>query len=93
MLHNRPKWQKTMRNLAIDDLVIIVDESIHRDDWKLGRIDSVTITDGHVRRVAVRRADGKIVERDRNKIVRLELDDSADDARATNIALLTSLTL
>ena len=34
-----------------------VDKTIHRDNWKMGRIASVTIADGHARRVLIRKVD------------------------------------
>ena len=74
LLHSRAKWRTSKENLKKDDLVIIVDETIRRHDWKLGRIASTLQSDDHVRQVAVRRGDGKIVERDRTKLVKLELD-------------------
>ena len=74
LLHARQKWTKTQRDLAIDDAVIIVDETLQRHDWKLGRVIAVAGTEPHVRRVDVLRSDGKIVTKDRTKIVLLELD-------------------
>ena len=91
MLHNRPKWRKTMRDLAVDDIVILVDETTHRDEWKLGRIVNTNSSDGHVRKVSVRRADGKEVERDRTKVVRLELDDDDGDVRKANVSSLRTM--
>ena len=90
MLHNRPKWQKTMRNLAIGDIVIITDETTHRDEWKMGRITDVTSADNHVRRVRIRKPDGNIVERDRTKVVHLELDGEAEPSRTASVAFLRS---
>ena len=40
----------------------------------MGRIASMMQSDDHVRQVAVRQGDGKIVERDQTKLVKLELD-------------------
>ena len=74
LLHARSKWTKSERNLAVDDLVVIVDEAVPRHDWSLGRVVDVEGTSPHVRRAHVRRADGRIVTRDRTKIVRLEMD-------------------
>ena len=74
LLHARQKWTKTQRDLAVDDAVIIVDETLQRHDWKLGRVIAVAGTEPHVRRVDVLRSDGKIVTKDRTKIVLLELD-------------------
>ena len=59
----------------MDDLVILVDDSSERNQWKMGRIVGTPTTDDHVRRVEVQRPDGKVVQRDRSKIVKLELDE------------------
>ena len=75
LLHSRPKWRKSSENLKINDLVILVDDSSERNQWKMGRIVGTPTTDGHVRRLEVLRSDGKIVQRDRVKIVKLELDE------------------
>ena len=75
LLHSRDKWRKTTENLKINDLVILVDESVERNQWKMGRIVGTTDSDGHVRRVEIIRSDGKIVQRDRVKIVKMELDE------------------
>ena len=75
LLHSRSKWRKTRENLKKDDLVIIVDDTADRHDWRLGRIVSTIQSDGHVRQVAVKRGDGRIVHRDRTKLVKLELDE------------------
>ena len=56
-------------------LVILVDDSSERNQWKMGRIVGTPTTDEHVRRVEVLRSDGKIVQRDRVKIVKLEMDE------------------
>ena len=75
LLHSRPKWRKTSENLKIDDLVIIVDDAVERNQWKMGRMVGTTSSDGHVRKVELLRADGNIIRRDRRKIVRMELDE------------------
>ena len=74
LLHAQSKWTKPERDFAVDDLVIIVDEAVPRHDWSLGRVVDVEGTSPHVRRVHVRRGDGRIVTRDRTKILRLEMD-------------------
>ena len=75
MLHSRSKWRKTMDNLKVDDLVILVDDSNERNHWKMGRIITTTGNDEHVRKVEILRSDGKIVQRDRVKVVKLEMDE------------------
>ena len=58
-------------------MVILVDESTSRSQWKLGRVMEVISTGPLARKVNVRRADGKIIVKDRTKIVRLELEDES----------------
>ena len=75
LLHHRQKWTKSKTNLKKGDLVIIVDDTTTRDAWRLGRIENVHETGPHVRKVDVKRGDGKMVTRDRTKVVRLEMDE------------------
>ena len=74
LLHSRCKWTKTKDDLAVDDLVIIVDDTVQRHSWKLGRVVSIERTGSHVRRATVKRGDGKLLNKDRSKLVLLELD-------------------
>ena len=74
LLHSRSKWRSSKENLKKDDIVILVDETVERHRWKLGRIQKTFQSGPHVRRVEVRKGDGKVVLRDRTKIVKLELD-------------------
>ena len=74
LLHARSKWTKSEVNIKKDALVIIVDETLHRHQWSLGRVVEVEGSGGHVRKAQILRPDGKIVLKDRSKIVRLELD-------------------
>ena len=74
LLHDRKKWKGTKEDLKKGDIVIIVDESTSRHDWKLGEITEKIVSGPHVRRVNVRRADGKIVLKDRTKVVKMEMD-------------------
>ena len=74
LLHNRKKWTRTKDDLKTDDVVILVDESLSRSEWKLGRVTEIVNSGPHARKVNVRRADRKIVVKDRTKVVRLELD-------------------
>ena len=74
-LANRRKWTKTVTNLAVDDVVIIVDQSLKRKLWELGRIVGVDHAEEHVRKVQIRRADGSTITRDRTGVVKLELQE------------------
>ena len=75
LLHNRQKWTKSRVNLKKGDLVIIVDDTTSRDAWRLGRVENVHESGPHVRKVDIKRGDGKLVIRDRTKVVRLEMDE------------------
>ena len=74
LLHSRSKWRVSKENLKMDDIVILVDETVERHRWKMGRIRKTFQSGPHVRRVEVKKGDGKVVLRDRTKIVKLELD-------------------
>ena len=60
--------------MVVGDVVLLVDEQVKRGSWKMGRVVGTDGSDGHVRGVSVRTADGKVFSRDRTKVVRLELD-------------------
>ena len=59
--------------MAVGNVVLLVDEQTRRGEWRTGVVVS---TDGAdlVRTVSVRTIGGKIFDRDRTKVVRLELD-------------------
>ena len=78
-LQARPKWRKVEANLAVDDVVLLVDEQVRRGDWRLGRVVEVECGD-LVRTVSVRLSNGKVLRRDRTKVVRLELDPARVEA-------------
>ena len=70
----RTKWDASKPNLEEGQLVLLADESRKRSDWALGMVQQTLSSDGHVRTVAIRKADGSIVKRDRSRIVRLEFE-------------------
>ena len=72
-LQARPKWRRVEDELKIGDVVLLVDEQCRRGDWRVGVISGVDGGDV-VRTVTVRTANGKEFQRDRTKVVRLELD-------------------
>ena len=54
LLQERQKWLEPKRNLTVDDLVLVVDESTHRSKWPLGRVVEIHHgRDGLVRSVKV----------------------------------------
>ncbi|XP_023808641.1 uncharacterized protein LOC111947062 [Oryzias latipes] len=51
-LQQRSKWNKTRRNAKVDDIVLLQDECVPRNQWKLARVIEVLPgADGKVRRV------------------------------------------
>ncbi|EDV99512.1 GH11068 [Drosophila grimshawi] len=58
-LRARTKWTSSSSNLAIGTMVIIHDDNLPAQQWKLGRIEAlVPGKDGHVRVVHLRTANG-----------------------------------
>ena len=58
-LISRAKWHNTIRDLAVNDTVLLIDQGLPRGKWRLGRIiDVYPGRDGHVRSVKVRTVDG-----------------------------------
>lgn len=41
MPQQRTKWNKVQRNLVSGDLVLVVEENVHRGQWPLGRVTEV----------------------------------------------------
>ena len=71
----RSKWKTAKPNLEPGNLVICADEKLHRDSWRLGRVQEVKAPNSvQVRRIMVRFPDGKVLERHHNSLVKLELD-------------------
>ena len=71
-LQKRVKWQNAGRNLAIGDLVLVLDESAPRGLWPLALVKNVfTSTDGLVRSVRVKTSSSEYV-RPITKLVMLE---------------------
>ena len=72
-LQRRQKWNKSRRNLAPGDIVLMVD-TFRRSSWPLGRVIRVKRNsgDGFVRRVVLKTKSGYL-ERPVDKVVFLEL--------------------
>ena len=61
-LQSRVKWQTDQANLKIGDLLLVVDELKHRNQWTLGRVGYVSYSrDGLVRSVRVMTATTEYV--------------------------------
>ena len=80
-LQPRQKWTETRRDLCVGDIVLVLDESQHRDDWPLRRVSEVLRSDdGIVRKVkvnVVRDGERKTYLRPIKELVLL-LTDTAD---------------
>ena len=60
-LQLRNKWVKPHRNLQVNDIVIVKDDTLARNNWKLGKIVEVSSDeDGLVRKVKVMMSDSKL---------------------------------
>ena len=72
-LQERQKWTKTRRNLAVGDIVLILDEKTPRCSWPLGRVHEVYTNrkDGLVRSVKVKTSTSLLV-RPVDKVIFLE---------------------
>ena len=46
-LHLRAKWRKAKRDVAEGDLVLLIDETAPRGEWRLGRVVRVGGTNNH----------------------------------------------
>jgi hypothetical protein len=75
MLRERKKWKVSTPNLRVGQLVLLVSDDRPRDQWRLGVVDDLgTESDGRVRQVTVRLANGKTFRRHTCALVSLELD-------------------
>jgi len=74
-LQLRQKWRNPRRCFVVDDLVLVMDESVHRAKWPLARVVQVHRgTDGYVRSVELRTKSSTLV-RPISKLCFLEHDD------------------
>ena len=71
-LQQRHKWQQEQRNVRVGDIVLIADDNVKRNQWRLGRvINSFPGSDGLVRSVEVR-TEGGTLKRPVTKLCLLE---------------------
>ena len=81
LLQRRQKWLTPERNLKLNDLVLLFDESQPRNVWPKGIVVEVfPDRDNLVRRAKVKTASGKTLMRDVRKLCLLEAD--VDDSNA-----------
>lgn len=57
----RQRWHAPRRNLHVGDVVMVQDDGLPRNEWRLGRVvDTTTDRDGLVRRVKINLGDRKL---------------------------------
>ncbi|XP_070068059.1 uncharacterized protein [Drosophila takahashii] len=79
-LHKRNKWLSPSRNLQVDDMVVIKDDNLPSNDWRLGRIvAAIPGADTRVRVVDILTSRGTI-QRPVHKLVLLPMEDKAISA-------------
>ena len=67
---SRGKWNKPRRNFKINDIVIIVNESVERSSWKMARVvDIKPSEDGFIRSVGLILSDRSYIRRPVQKLV------------------------
>jgi hypothetical protein len=71
-LQQRQKWLRPQRNLAVNDLVILVDENVPRGHWLLGRVTKVFPGRDGLVRVAEVKTKTNIFKRPISKLCFLE---------------------
>lgn len=78
-LQQRQKWNKPLLNLAVNDIVLLLDENLPRSVWPLGRVLEVyhNQKDGLVRSAKIKTRTSELV-RPIDKIVLLETAEFAD---------------
>ena len=68
-IQSRSKWQSTRRNFRVGDILVIKDDSVSRNMWKLGRIVEVNASDDSlVRSVKVIVGDSNLDKRDKRLV-------------------------
>ena len=74
LLQQRTKWMQPQRNISVDDVVLLLDESSPRNVWPIGRvIEVIPDSQGLVRRATIKTAKG-IFHRPIHKLCLLEAD-------------------
>ena len=68
--HSRAKWNTARKNLEVDDIVLLIDDSTHRSHWKLARVvGTKTSSDGLVRSATVMMPNRSKLDRPVQKLV------------------------
>ena len=75
-LLERKKWKTAKENIAVDDIVLIVEDLQPREKWRTCRVSRIIGTDPrHVRRLELTDAAGTTFDRHVEGVVKLEISD------------------
>jgi phage baseplate assembly protein gpV len=75
MLQERKKWKTSTPDLKVGQMVLLVSDDRPRDQWRLGVVDDLGAeSDGRMRQVKVRLANGKTFRCHMCALVSLELE-------------------
>ena len=70
LYQQREKWLKVKPNICVGDVVLVVDEQVHRSFWKMARVTGTNMSpDGLVRSVSLILGDRSITERPVQKLI------------------------
>lgn len=79
-LHNRTKWTRQRNNVRIGTMVVVKEDNLPPQKWRLGRITEIFPSqDGNIRVVAVRTQDG-VFRRGISKICVLPIRDNDQES-------------
>ena len=75
LLQTRQKWSQPQRNFKVDDLVLVVDDTLPRGQWSMGLVTAVyPDQDGKVRQVEIK-VGSRFLRRPIVKLCLLEMSD------------------
>lgn len=84
-LTRRSKWFAPVKAIEVDDIVIVVDDTLPRNSWPLGKVVGVKPgKDGAIRRVTVRTQHG-LYERPAVKIAVLDVKECGKSTETVDI--------
>ena len=87
-LQMRNKWTVPKRNVCVNDIVLLKEENVHRQQWPLGKVVKVfkDATDGLVRSVEIQSAHSKsALKRPIHKLVLLLEANNTDDTSSAAV--------
>jgi len=75
LLQTRSKWIQTRRNVKVGDIVMVKDDNMPRNQWKIAKVQrTIPSADGLVRKVAVKVANRTVDHKGKWSVVLSELE-------------------